>query len=565
MDLDLIIRGGLVVDGTGNEPVRQDIGVAGDRIVEIGSIEAKAHRVIDATDRVVTPGFVDLHTHFDAQISWDPMLTSSCWHGVTSVVMGNCGVTFAPVRPNDREYLAEMMESVEDIPARSIMEGLPWSWETYGEYLNALDLMPKGINVGGMVGHCALRYYAMGERSLSLEPGETPNQDDLALMCSLVDEAIAAGALGISTSRTLRHRVPDGRFVPGTWAEPAELLALAGPLSRHGRGVFEVSPRFDGDGPSEPRVESELAWMSQVAEQSGRPVTFNLSQTDAQGEHWRLALDLARRSNGVVRPQTTSKSIGALFALASHTPFDRYPAWGALQGLTLMERLARLSDPAIRRSLIDEAGGDERGAFDQFFVVRKPVRYDNDPAASLGAIARARRVTPAEAFIDLNIETQGEMVLAWPLLNQRLDAIAEMLNEPVVVLGLADAGAHVGQIMDASQPSYFLSYWIRERGLMPIEEAVRRLTSDTANFMGIPDRGTLKAGAFADINIIDFEQLSLETPEFAHDFPNGAGRWTQRGNGYDATIVNGEVVLEHGEHVGGFAGRVIRSAPDLNA
>ncbi|MEI8337507.1 MAG: amidohydrolase family protein, partial [Actinomycetes bacterium] len=298
MDLDLIIRGGLVVDGTGNEPVRQDVGVSGDRIVEIGKIEAKAKRVIDATDRIVTPGFVDLHTHLDAQISWDPMLTSSCWHGVTSVVMGNCGVTFAPVRPHDRAYLAEMMESVEDIPALSIMEGLPWSWETYGEYLDALDLMPKGINVGGMVGHCALRYYAMGERSLSLEPGEVPSETDLALMCALVDEAMAAGALGVSTSRTLRHRVPDGRFVPGTWAEADELLAFASVLSKRGRGVFEVSPRFDGDGPSEPRVESELAWMAQVAQQSGRPVTFNLSQTDAQGDHWRLALDLARSASG---------------------------------------------------------------------------------------------------------------------------------------------------------------------------------------------------------------------------------------------------------------------------
>ncbi len=573
MDLDLIIRGGLVVDGTGNEPVRQDVGVSGDRIVAIGKIEAKAKRVIDATDRIVTPGFVDLHTHLDAQISWDPMLTSSCWHGVTSVVMGNCGVTFAPVRPHDRAYLAEMMESVEDIPARSIMDGLPWSWETYGEYLDALDLMPKGINVGGMVGHCALRYYAMGERSLSLEPGEAPTETDLALMCSLVDDAIAAGALGVSTSRTLRHRVPDGRFVPGTWAEADELLAFASVLSKHGRGVFEVSPRFDGDGPSEPRVESELAWMTEVARQSGRPVTFNLSQTDAQGDHWRVALDLARRSTwsangsakGIVRPQTTSKSVGVLFALASHTPFDRYPSWAALDGLTLAERLARLADPSFRRSLIDEPGADGRGTFDQFFVVRHPVRYDNNPDASLGSIARARGVSPAEAFIDLNLETRGEMVLAWPLLNQRLDAIAEMLTDPVVVLGLADAGAHVGQVMDASQPSYFLSYWVRESGLMPIEEAVRRLTSDTANFMGIPERGTLTEGSFADLNIINFDELSLETPEFAHDFPNGAGRWTQRGNGYDATIVNGEVVLEHGEHLGGFAGRVLRSGPDVRS
>ena len=561
MDLDLLIRGGTLVDGTGAPARVADVGVADDRIVAVGSIDARATRVIDARDRLVTPGFVDLHTHLDAQIAWDPMLTSSCWHGVTSVVLGNCGVTFAPVRPADREYLAEMMESVEDIPKRSILDGLPWSWETYGEYLDALEAMPKGINVGGMVGHCAVRYHAMGERSLSLEPGAPPSAADLAAMCALVDEAIAAGALGVSTSRTLRHRVPDGRYVPGTWAEPDELLAFAEVLAARGRGVFEVSPRFDGDGPAEPRVESELAWMSAIAARTGRSVTFNLSQTHAQGDHWRLAIDLARRAGGRIRPQTTSKSVGVLFALASHTPFDREPAWAELGGLDLEARLSRLRDPSVRARLVADPRPVE--GYDEFFVVREPVRYDNAPEASLGAIARARGVSAAEAFIDLNLETAGRMVLALPFLNQRVDAIERMLGEDVVVMGLADAGAHVGQVMDASQPTYFLTYWVRERGLLGVEEAVRRLTSDTADFMGIPDRGTVREGAFADLNVIDWDALALEVPEFAHDFPHGAGRWTQRGRGYDATIVNGEVVLEAGEHVGGHAGRVLRSGPDL--
>jgi N-acyl-D-aspartate/D-glutamate deacylase len=561
VDLDLVIRGGTVVDGTGAPARVADVGIAGDRIVAVGEVDARGARELDATDRVVTPGFVDLHTHLDAQIAWDPMLTSSCWHGVTSVVLGNCGVTFAPVRPVDREYLAEMMESVEDIPKRSILDGLPWSWETYGEYLDALEAMPKGINVGGMVGHCAVRYHAMGDRSLSLEPGAPPTADDLAAMCALVDEAIAAGALGVSTSRTLRHRVPDGRYVPGTWAEPDELLAFAEVLAARGRGVFEVSPRFDGDGPSEPRVESELAWMSTIAERTGRSGTFNLSQTNAQGEHWRRAIELARAAGGRIRPQTTSKSVGVLFALASHTPFDRAPAWAELAGLGLDERLARLRDPAVRSRLTADPAPTE--GYDEFFVVREPVRYDNAPGASLGAIARARGVSAVEAFIDLNLESEGRLVLALPFLNQRIDAIEAMLGEDVVVMGLADAGAHVGQVMDASQPTYFLTYWVRERGLLSIEEAVRRLSSDTADFMGIPDRGTLREGAFADVNIIDWDALALEVPEFAHDFPHGAGRWTQRGRGYDATIVNGSVVLEHGEHVGGFAGRVLRSGPDL--
>jgi len=561
VDLDLVIRGGTVVDGTGAPARVADVGIAGDRIVAVGEVDARGARELDATDRLVTPGFVDLHTHLDAQIAWDPMLTSSCWHGVTSVVLGNCGVTFAPVRPADREYLAEMMESVEDIPKRSILDGLPWSWETYGEYLDALEAMPKGINVGGMVGHCAVRYHAMGDRSLSLEPGAPPTADDLAAMCALVDEAIAAGALGVSTSRTLRHRVPDGRYVPGTWAEADELLAFAEVLAARGRGVFEVSPRFDGDGPSEPRVESELAWMTTIAERTGRSVTFNLSQTHAQGEHWRRAIELARAAGGRIRPQTTSKSVGVLFALASHTPFDRAPAWAELAGLGLDERLARLRDPAVRARLTADPAPTE--GYDEFFVVREPVRYDNAPGASLGAIGRARGVSAVEAFIDLNLETEGRLVLALPFLNQRIDAIEAMLGEDVVVMGLADAGAHVGQVMDASQPTYFLTYWVRERGLLSIEEAVRRLSSDTADFMGIPDRGALREGAFADVNIIDWDALALEVPEFAHDFPHGAGRWTQRGRGYDATIVNGAVVLEHGEHVGGFAGRVLRSGPDL--
>jgi len=569
MDLDLVIRNGTVIDGTGRAGVVADVGIRGDRIVEVGEVDGRGAREIDATDRLVTPGFVDLHTHLDAQIGWDPLLTSSCWHGVTSVVMGNCGVTFAPVRAEDRGFLAEMMESVEDIPARSILDGIPWSWETYGEYLDALELLPKGINVGGMVGHCAVRYHAMGDRSLTTEPGAPPSESELAAMCALVDEAVAAGALGFSSSRTLRHRVPDGRFVPGTWAESDELIALASVLGARGRGVVECAPRFDGDGPAEPRVESELGWMRAVARASGRPVTFNLSQTNAQGEHYRLAMALATASNAEdgtrIRPQTTSKCVGVVFALASSTPFSRYPAWAALADLPLAEKVAALR--ARRAELIADAlsGTDDPWAgMDAFFVVDgdPEIRYDNDPAASLAAVARARDVTPVEAFIDLCIETDGRVVLQWPLLNQELDAIEEMITSDVVLMGLADAGAHVGQIIDASQPTYFLTYWVRERAVMSVEDAIRRLTSDTAEFMGLPDRGVLRPGAFADVNVIDWERLGLAMPEFVHDFPYGAGRWTQQGTGYDATVVNGQVAFEGGEHTGAFAGSVLRSGPD---
>ncbi len=569
MELDLVIRNGTVIDGTGTAGVAGDVGIRGNRIVAVGEVDGHGAREIDATDRLVTPGFVDLHTHLDAQIGWDPLLTSSCWHGVTSVVMGNCGVTFAPVRPEDRGFLAEMMESVEDIPARSILDGIPWSWETYGEYLDALDLMPKGINVGGMVGHCAVRYHAMGDRSLTTEPGPPPSESELAAMCALVDEAVAAGALGFSSSRTLRHRVPDGRFVPGTWAESDELVALASVLHARGRGVVECAPRFDGDGPSEPRVESELAWMREVARASGRPVTFNLSQTNAQGEHYRLAMQLAVASNehdGTrIRPQTTSKCVGVVFALASSTPFDRYPAWAALRDVPLAAKLAALRER--RADLVADAlaGADDPwSGMDAFFVVdgKPEIRYDNQPQGSLAAVARACGVTPVEAFIDLCLETDGRFVLQWPLLNQELDAIEEMITSDVVLMGLADAGAHVGQIIDASQPTYFLTYWVRERAVLTVEDAIRRLTSDTAEFMGLPDRGVLRPGAFADVNVIDWDHLGLAMPEFVHDFPYGAGRWTQRGTGYDATVVNGEIAFEAGEHTGTFAGSVLRSGPD---
>ena len=569
MTLDLVIRNGTVVDGTGRPAAVADVGIRGDRIVAVGEVEDRGTREIDATDRLVTPGFVDLHTHLDAQIGWDPLLSSSCWHGVTSVVMGNCGVTFAPVRPEDREYLAEMMESVEDIPARSILDGLPWSWETYGEYLGALDLLPKGINVGGMVGHCAVRYHAMGDRSLTHEPSEPPTAAELAAMCALVDEAIGAGALGFSSSRTLRHRVPDGRFVPGTWAEPDELVALACTLGARGRGVIECAPRFDGEGPAEPRVESELAWMREVARASGRPVTFNLSQTRAQGEHYRRAMELAVAANEAdgtrIRPQTTSKCVGVVFSLASSTPFDRGSEWKELKRFSLRERLEVLR--ARRVELVADfanAVPDPWAGMDAYFVVdgRPEIRYDNDPARSLAAVARRLGVTPVEAFIDLCLETDGRVVLQWPLLNQELDAIEEMITSDVVLMGLADAGAHVGQIIDASQPTYFLTYWVREREVMTIEDAIRRLSSDTAEFMGIPGRGVLRPGACADVNVIDWERLGLAMPEFAHDFPHGAGRWIQRGTGYEATVVNGRVAFEQGEHTGELAGTVLRSGSE---
>ncbi len=565
---DIVIRGGVVVDGTGAAAERADVAVSDDRIVavepcESGGIGERGRREIDADGRIVTPGFVDIHTHLDAQLAWDPIGTSSCWHGVTSVVMGNCGVTFAPCRPADRAYLAEMMESVEDIPRDAILDGLPWDWETYGEYYDSIERMPTGPNTGGLVGHCALRTYVMGERGLHEAPATA---DDVAAMVDLLDEAMSAGALGFSTSRTLLHKVPDGRPVPGTFAAPDELIALADVLGRHRAGVYEGAMRLgERDDDELTATRAELAWMGEASRRSGRPISFGLTQSDRRPDLYRRVIRFAREENATgasIRPQTTARGVGILFGLESRTPFDRAPAWKQLRAEVNGRKLQLLRDAAFRQRLIAEADVHGSGVdLHRLFVLPPggPARYDCDPASSLTAIAAARGVSPAAAFIELVLETDGALVCNMPFLNQRLDAVEEMLDDPLVTLGLADAGAHVGQIMDASQPTFLLSYWVGERRRWSLEEAVRRLTSDTADLFGIRERGRVVEGAFADINVIDPDALSLEQPEFVYDFPGGAGRYVQRATGYEHTIVNGKPFMEHGEHTGVLAGRMLRS------
>ena len=567
MNHDIIIRNGTVVDGTGAPSRLADIGIAADRIVEIvdsteGGITAKGRREIDATDRLVTPGFVDIHTHLDAQLAWDPIGTSSCWHGVTSVVMGNCGVTFAPCRPADRETLAEMMESVEDIPAAAILEGLPWDWETYGEYYDSIDRLPKGPNTGGLVGHSALRTYVMGERGLDEDPA---TGDDIAAMARLVDEAMEAGALGVSTSRTFMHKVPDGRPVPGTYAAADELLAFAEVLREHGAGVFEGAMRLgERDNDAYDKSRAEVALMGEISRRSGRPVSFGLTQSNRRPDLYERVIEFVKAENAAganVRPQTTARGVGILFGLESRTPFDRAPSWKELRGAVNGRKLQMVRDSTFRQTLISEADvhGTPLDLGELFVLPADAARYDCDPASSLAAIASERGVSPAAAFIELVLETDGALVASMPFLNQDLGAVEAMLDDPLVTLGLADAGAHVGQIMDASQPTFLLTYWVRERQRWAIEEAVRRLTSDTADLFGIRNRGRLAVGTFADINVIDFEGLHLPVPEYVNDFPNGAGRYVQGSSGYDYTLVNGHVFMDHGEHTGVLAGRMLRS------
>jgi N-acyl-D-amino-acid deacylase len=564
MAFDLVVRNGTVVDGTGRPSFRGDVAVTGDRIAAVGDVDGDARQTIDADGRIVSPGFVDIHTHLDAQVGWDPLLSSSCWHGVTSVVLGNCGVTFAPCKPEDREYLAELMESVEDIPAGSILDGLSWRWQTYGEYLGELDRLPKGVNVGGMVGHCAVRHWAMGERGLDESPAST---DDIAAMTALVDEAIGAGALGFSTSRTMLHRVPDGRAVPGTYAAPEELLAIGDVLGRHGRGTFEVAPKLgELDGDDFAGSRAEVAWMAEVNRRTGRPVTFGLAQTNFLPElHTRVLefVDDEGARGARLRPQTTARSIGLLFGIAHRTFYDGLPSWKGLQPLDLDGRLAALDDDDRRAELIREAEARPPGLDPSFLflVGTSDAHYAYASDDSLAAHAARAGESPPATFVRLARESRGRALFSFPFLNQRLDAVDELLHHPGVMLGLGDSGAHVGQIMDASLPTFFLSHWVRDKQVFSIEDGIRRLTSDTAEAFGVADRGVIREGAYADLNVLDLDALHLPLPEYVHDFPGGAGRFVQRGDGYDATVVNGRVFMRGGEPTGELAGTVLRSGP----
>ena len=569
---DILIRGGTVVDGTGAPARVADVAIVNDHVVAVApNIVGSANRVIDAADRLVTPGFVDIHTHLDAQLAWDPIASSSCYHGITSVVMGNCGVTFAPCKPEDRGMLAAMMESVEDIPCEAILDGLAWDWVTYGEYLESVGRLPKGLNVGGMVGHCALRQYAMGERGMEHDP---PTDQDMATMTDLLAEAMRGGALGFSTSRTFLHKVPDGRPVPGTYAEPEELFAFADVLRRHGAGVFESASRI-GEGERDdadiPLTRAEMAWMGEVSRRSGRPVSFGLLQHDSRPDLYARVIELAKHENSLganLRPQTTARSVGILFSLDTRSPFDRALPWRNLKDMRNGHKLVALRDPATRARLIEAADATPSGLdLSQLFVVNQldgalhdGSRYDLDPTTSLAAIAHQRGICAAAAYIELQLETDGTLVCSLPFLNQQLSAVEHMLDEELVTLGLGDAGAHVGQILDASQPTFLLSYWIRERKRWSVEEGIRRLTSDTADLFGLEGRGRLAAGSFADVNVIDFDALEMPAPTYVYDFPHGAGRYVQGSTGYDYTLVNGQVFMDHGQHTGAFAGTMLKNA-----
>lgn len=562
MTYDIVIRGGEVVDGTGSGPRRADIAIQGDRIAHVGDVEGEADLVIDATGKIVTPGFVDIHAHMDAQVMWDPMASSPCWHGITTILNGNCGLSLAPVRPEEASFLVELLESVEDIPASAIIAGSRFSGGSFGDYLDTLETLPMGINVASLVGHTAVRFMAMGERSM--EEGADPTDAELEMMREAVRDAMRDGAFGFSTSRSLVHSTSDGRKVPGTFAGLAELMEFGRVIEQAGHGIFGwVSPVESGD-PEPHRRDIEM--MRRISVETGCPFTFAVVQVRDNPGLYSEILDQVREANeggARLNPQTEVRCIGVVVGLANITPFDQSTEWLTLKSQSLEDRLTILRDPERRARLVD--AGNEASNETQLSMIYRLVvedgdaRYDFSEDDSLWAIAKHRGVSPADAFVDIVLESDGKACFIFPFANYDIEEVGRMLTDPHMLLGLADSGAHVGQICDTSFSTYFLRYWIQERGLLPLGEGIRKLTTEPAAFLGIMDRGVLREGAFADINVIDLDGLRVHAPEYIQDLPGGAWRFIQKASGYDYTLVNGRVFMKDGEYQGESAGSVLRS------
>jgi N-acyl-D-aspartate/D-glutamate deacylase len=559
---DLVIRNGRVVDGTGRPAFAGDVAVDGDRIVEVGVVRGAGWRTLDAAGRLVTPGFVDAHTHLDAQLFWDPLASPCCWHGITSVVVGNCGVTFAPVRAGDEERLARTLESVEQIPAESILAGVPFGWRSYGGYLDALAARPLGVNAAGLVGHAALRQHAMG--AAATEEGREPSAAELAEMRGQVAEALAAGALGFSTSRTASHPTPEGVPIPGTYAPDEELFALAEVLRDRGRGVVQWVAGFGerDRGPEFPGALAEVHRIGETSRRAGRPAVLSLfTHALVPTLHGIVlgAVDRECAAGAAIRPMFNPRPVLSFVGLANHAPL-RAASWKALYERPPGERLAALEDEAVRRALCDvRPEAEQRAAESLYLFGPERCEYELRAERRLDAVAKQLRLRPAEAIVTFFRETRGRQIFVSVGSNQVAAAVEEVFRHPGMLVGLGDAGAHVTGICDASMTTHVLAHWSRDRGALPVEEAVRRLSSEPAQVFGIPGRGVVAPGAFADLNVIDLDALAPELPEFVHDFPAGAGRWTQRARGYAATIVNGQVAIENDRHTGRLAGRVLRA------
>ena len=559
---DLVIRGGTVIDGTGAARRTADVAVAGGVIVAVGKDVGSARRVVDADGLLVTPGFVDIHTHYDGQATWDPYLTPSSWHGVTTAVFGNCGVGFAPVRKGSTDYLINLMEGVEDIPGTVLAEGVSFDWESFPQYLDALAAMPRAIDIGAQVPHAALRFYVMGERGA--EHAEAPGEAEMERMGVLLEEALRAGALGFTTSRTTKHKARDGRLTPSLSAREPELFALARAMKRAGRGVLEVNSDF---GPG------EFEALRAAAELSGRPLSCLLVQVQAQPDLWRETLGqihAARAAGLEANAQVGSRAIGVLMGLdTSVHPFLISDAWKALAKLPHPERVARIrADAALRRALIapPPEGKVARLGITLDRVYPLGDRPDYEPEAGMSVAAMAKRAgrDERELALELLMADDGAGLLLHPFENYSggdLEVVREMLTDEATVIGVADGGAHVGTICDASSPTTLLTHWGRDRTRgekLPLEFLVKRQARDTAMAYGLSDRGLLAPGLKADINVIDFDRLRVLKPKVAYDLPAGGKRLVQRAEGYRHVFVAGVETLSDDEHTGALPGRLVR-------
>jgi N-acyl-D-aspartate/D-glutamate deacylase len=567
---DLVIRGGTLIDGSGGPPRSGDVAVDGGRIVAVGEVEGSAKRTLDADGLAVTPGFVDIHTHYDGQATWDPVLAPSCYHGVTSLVMGNCGVGFAPVHPGQEDFLIQLMEGVEDIPGTALHEGIAWEWETFPEYLDALDKRRFLMDLGTQVPHGSVRTYVMGERGANNEPASA---EDIAQMAAIVKEGMAAGALGFSTSRTIAHRAISGEPVPGTFAAEDELFGIGRVLGELGVGIFEVA----GAGAAGEDIDApkaELDWMRRLSKEIGRPVTFAMLQVDAAPQLWRELLELsaaAVEEGAQVFPQVAGRPFGLLTGHQTDIhPFAGAPSYAALLALPFEERIRRMRDPELKAKMLAELAAGEPSMLlsnlGRIFPMGDPPNYEPAYEDSVEAIAKARGEDPTSFLYDHMLERDGREIFLVPALNYSeliADPIREMMYHPRAALGLGDGGAHCGIICDASIQTFMLTHWVRDRTRgpkVPVEFAVKRMTRDTADLYGLHDRGSIAVGQKGDLNLIDLDNLRLEPPEMIFDLPAGGRRFMQRARGYRATVCAGEVTLENDEPTEARPGRLIRGA-----
>lgn len=579
---DVVIENGLVVDGTGAAARREDVAVLDGRIAAVGRGLGAAKRRIDAEGAVVTPGFVDVHTHYDGQASWDEELLPSLAHGVTTAVLGNCGVGFAPVRPRDRERLIALMEGVEDIPGSALAEGVRFGWESFAEYMAALDAMPHTMDLALQVPHDALRVYAMGERASA---GEAATEDDVAIMSALLRDALQAGAIGFSTGRTDNHRASDGGATPASEASASELAGVARAFEGLGHGVIQAVSDFDM-ARSPDRFDPEFDVLEAMARAAGRPMSVSLMQRLGASKQWRRILTRLERADAAgmkVRAQVAPRGIGVLLGLeATFHPFMGFPTYKSLAALPLAERVTRLRNPEVKARVLAEKSEKVAGdgspippLADQLlanldfvsaslFRLGERPSYEPSRADALFGEAMRRSVSPLEAVYDALLEDEGRALLYFPIYNYAsgtLAEVGEMLHHPLAMIGLGDGGAHVGTICDASIPTFFLRYWAHDRpeGRFPLEVAVRMLTRDVADWLGLADRGVVAPGRRADLNVIDLERVALERPHLVRDLPAGGKRFVQGAAGYRATLVRGELVRDGGETTAARPGRVVRS------